>query len=346
MKKAPVFITFLLSAAVLPGVEQKNVPSMPAAVSSNAVAAIRGGLEIYSMMGVGPRKTWDDITNQVYILNLAHPKWTKAAVVPGLVGRLGATAAGARDAVFLMGGYMVDGQGNEIEVPDVNVYEPQNRKWFRSADIPIPVDSAVSGVTHNRYIYVIGGRSANGPVNNVQVYDTQTGNWIQATPFPGTPVFGLAGGVADENVVIVDGAKNGATSGPRYISSDECWLGRIDHKHPNKIEWSKLPAHPGTARFGIAAGGSDREHKVVFSGGTTTPHAYNGVAYDGQPSAVSAVTFDYDVRHHIWEIVDKDTPDPRADSRGVVFTPIGALVLGGMATDFTSTSRVTQLPAK
>lgn len=319
---------------------------MPAAVSSNTVAALHGGLEIYSMMGVGPRKTWDDITNQVYILNLAHPKWTKAAIVPGLVGRLGATAAGARDAVFLFGGYMVDAQGEETIVPDVNVYEPQNRHWFRASDIPVPVDSAVSGVTRNRYIYLIGGRSASGPVNAVQVYDTQTGKWMQGTPFPSTPVFGLAGGVADDNIVIIDGAKTGPSGGPRYVASDECWLGKIDHKNPGKIEWSKLAAHPGTARFAIASGGSDHEHKVIFSGGTTTPHAYNGVAYDGQPSQVSTFTFDYDLRHHVWETVDKNTPDPRADSRGIVFSPIGALVVGGMAKDLTPTSRVTQLPAK
>lgn len=329
---------------------------MPFAVSSNAVASTKGGLEIYSIMGVGPRKTWDDITNQVYVLNLGHAKWVVGKQVPGLVGRLGAAAAGARDVVVLMGGYMIDKQGNEIVVPDVNVYEPDRRRWSRAADLPVPVDSGVSGVTHNRYIYLIGGRSANGPVNNVQLYDMQTGNWSQATPFPGTPVFGLAGGIADENIVIVDGAKTAPKpspnsdqkDSPRYVASDECWLGKIDHKDPAKIAWSKLPAHPGTARFGIAGGGSDREHRVVFFGGTATPHDFKGNPYDedAAPAEASPVTFDYDVHHHQWETVSDKTEDPRTYGRGIVFTPIGPYVLGGLANDGTVTARVTPVPMK
>ena len=43
-------------------------------------------------------------------------------------------------------------------------------------------------------------------------------------------------------------------AGNPYVVSDECWMGKIDHKDPNKIEWSKLPAHPGPGRFGIVAG--------------------------------------------------------------------------------------------
>ena len=94
---------------------------------------------------------------------------------------------------------------------------------------------------HHRFVYLIGGRSLNGPVNNVQVYDVEKDTWTQATPFPGTPAFGMAGGMADEAIVVVDGAKPGASGGPRYVASDECWLGKIDHKDPSKIE-SRRPA--------------------------------------------------------------------------------------------------------
>ena len=41
---------------------------MPGAVTSNAVAALKGGIEVYSLMGLGTKKTWDDITNKVYVL--------------------------------------------------------------------------------------------------------------------------------------------------------------------------------------------------------------------------------------------------------------------------------------
>jgi len=245
MKKLPFLIALTLCAAIVPGAdEQKKIPPMPAAVSGNAVAALSGGLEIFSFMGVGPRKTWDDVTNQVYTLDLAHPKWREGRAVPGVGGRLGASAVGTKGLVVLMGGYMVDAHGLEITLPDVNVYEPTPRRWSRGKDIPTPVDSAVSGVSQNRFIYLIGGRSPAGPVNNVQVYDLEKDVWSQGTPFPGTPVFGLAGGVADEEIVIVDGAKAGPAGGPRYVASEECWLGKIDKKEPTKIEWRLQPRPP------------------------------------------------------------------------------------------------------
>ena len=346
MKKFPFLIALILSAATLPGADQKKIPSMPAAVSGNAVASLKDGLEIFSLMGVGPRKTWDDITNQVYIMDLAHAKWHEGSTVPGVAGRVGAAAAGAKGLVILMGGYVVDAQGGELTLPDVNVYEPGRRRWSRGKDIPVAVDTAATGVTHDRFVYLIGGRSPDGPVNNVQVYDVQTDLWSQATPFPGTPVFGLAGGVAGENIVVIDGAQKGAAGGPHYAACEQAWLGKIDHKDPNKIEWSKLPSHPGAARFATAGGGSGRDHRVFFSGGTATPHDYKGVAYDGQPSEGSTVTFDYDLHSHKWETISETTYDPRGDSRGVLITPIGPIVLGGMVKNLAVTARVTQLPTK
>jgi N-acetylneuraminic acid mutarotase len=346
MKKLPVSITLVLCAATMLGADEKKIPPMPAAVSGNAVASLKDGLELFSMMGVGPRKTWDDVTNQVYVMNLTKARWSEGRQVPGVVGRLNAAAAGAKGLVILMGGYVVDSQGVEVTVPDVNVYEPQSRQWSRGKDIPVAVDTAVDGVSRDRFVYLIGGRSPNGPVNNVQVYDVEKDSWSQATPFPGTPVFGLAGGVADDTIVVVDGAKAGVAGGPRYVASDECWLGKIDRKDPNKIEWSKLPAHPGPARFAIAGGGSTRDHRVFFSGGTATPHNFQGVAYDGQPTQASDVSFAYDLHRHQWETTSETTYDPRADSRGILITPIGPRVLGGMVKNLAVTARVSQVPKK
>ena len=346
MRKLPFLIFLLFSVAVAFGSDEKNIPSMPAAVSGNAVASVRDGLEIFSFMGVGPRKTWDDVTNQVYVLDLGHPKWREGRTVPGVGGRLGASAAGVKDLIVLMGGFVVDSQGVELTVPDVNVYEPGAHRWSRAKDIPVPVDNAAVGEPHGRFIYLIGGRSPNGPVNNVQVYDVAKDSWTQATPFPGTPVFGLAGGIAGESVVVIDGAQKGPAGGPRYVACEQAWLGKIDHKDPTKIEWSKLPPHPGPARFAIGGGGSARDHRIFFSGGTATPHDYKGVAYDGQPTSASEVTFSYDLHAHNWETISENTYDPRADSRGILITPIGPVVLGGMVKNMAVTARVTQVPKK
>jgi N-acetylneuraminic acid mutarotase len=312
---------------------------MPAAVSGNAVAVLRGGLDIYSLMGIGPKKTWDDITNKVYVLNLKSGKWTSAAPVPGVAGRLGSSAIGVKGKIFLFGGYFVDGQGAETASGDVNAYLPEERRWYRGEDIPVPVDSAVIGVDHDRYIYIVGGRSKNGPVNNVQVYDVQTNKWSQATPFPGTPVFGHAGGLTDGMIVFVDGAKQDPADGNRYIVSDECWLGKIERKDPNKIEWSKLPPHPGLGRFAIVAG-EVGGHKILFSGGTTAPHNFKGLDSDGKPTEMSNVTFAYDGHGNHWETIFEDTYDARSDTRGIAPTPIGDLIVGGMLKNTAVTGRV------
>src|SRR5205807_10587581 len=143
-------------------------------------------------------------------------------------------------------------------------------------------DSSVVSVYHDRYVYLVGGRSKSDPVNYVQVYDVMKDSWSQATPVPDMVVFGHAGGLADDTIVIIDGAMKNPAGGVPYVASEECWLGKIDRKNPDKIEWSKLPPHPGSARFGIEGGASDRDRKIYFSGGSAAPHNFKGLSYVGQ----------------------------------------------------------------
>ncbi|HET6178559.1 MAG TPA: kelch repeat-containing protein [Candidatus Sulfotelmatobacter sp.] len=346
MKKLSVILLPALGAIFLLAADQPKIPPMPGAVTNNAVASLRGGLDLYSLMGIGPKKTWDDVTNQVYILHLASARWSDGRPVPGVAGRLGASAIGTKGQIFLFGGYVVDGQGTEMTVGDVDAYVPEERRWFSAKDIPVPVDSAVIGVNHDRYIYLVGGRSKNGPVNNVQVYDIERDSWSQATPLPGTPVYGHAGGLSDDAIVYIDGAKKNAGAGSPYVVSDECWQGKIDHKDPNKIEWSKIPAHPGAARFGIVAGPSERDHRVIFTGGSASVHNFKGLDPEGKPAEISPVTFTFDVHNGRWETITEDTYDVRSDTRGILTTPIGHMILGGTLKNQAVTARPLVLPKK
>jgi N-acetylneuraminic acid mutarotase len=348
MKRIALSFLLVASALLLLAADQSpKIPSMPAAVAGNAVASLRGGLEIYSIMGVGPKKTWDDITTHVYIFHLSGAKWSTGSPVPGVGGRLAASAVGAKGKIYVFGGFLMDKQGNEFTVPDANVYLPEERRWYRAADVPTAVDNAVIGVNHERYIYLVGGRSKDGPVNLVQVYDVETNKWAQATPFPGSPVFGHAGGLGDDTIVFVDGAKkNPAGADPPYVTSDECWMGKIDRKDPNKIEWTKLPAHPGAARFGIVAGAGEKDRRIIFSGGSAKLHNFDGQDADGKPVDFSSVTFDYDVHSKTWDTMDEDNSDPRGDTRGIVDTPIGPMIIGGLVKNAAVTARVALLPKR
>jgi len=335
MTKPRSALLYLLLGATLHAAEEPKLSPLPVPVSNNAVAMSHDskGLQIFSFMGIGAKKTWDAISNNSYRLDLNTGKWTELRPVPGVAGRLAASAAAFHEQVFIFGGYVVDGQGGETTVSDVNVYVPAENRYYRGADIPTPVDDSVLGVYRERFIYLIGGWS--GPktdaVRNVQVYDTDKDKWMQATAIPGTPVFGHSGAIFGDTIVYVDGAyKNPGGPNPKYVASSECWMGKISKKDPAKIEWSKLPAHPGSARYRIAAGASEKEARIYFSGGTDNPYNYNGIGYNGQPAEPSPVTFAFNVRSGKWEIISENTPDPTMDHRGLLVTHRGLILVGGM----------------
>jgi hypothetical protein len=47
-----------------------------------------------------------------------------------------------------------------------------------------------------------------------------------------------------------------------------------------------------------------------------------------------------------WETITEDTYDVRADERGVVFTPLGPLIVGGTLKNSAVSARVLVLPKK
>jgi N-acetylneuraminic acid mutarotase len=346
MKPRFAFLLLVLLTGWLFAAAPKFDP-LPAPVSNNAVASLKthGQFLLFSFMGMGPKKTWDAITNSAYALDVDTGKWTQIHAIPGPVGRIAAAAVGARDHVFLFGGYVVGPQGGEVTLPDVNVYQPLTDHWFRGADIPVPVDDSIVGVYRDRYIYLVSGWSKTDAVPNVQLYDAKENKWKEATPIPGTPVFGHAGAIVDDTIVYVDGVhKNPSGNQPKYVASDECWLGKINHSDPTKIEWTKLPNHPGPARYRIAAGGSEKDHAVYFAGGTDNPYNYNGVGYDGKPSEPSSMTFAFDLRTNKWETINQNTSNPTMDHRGLVVTSQGLVIIGGMEKGQQATSRVTIVP--
>jgi N-acetylneuraminic acid mutarotase len=339
-KLLPALFCFIL-ATHLWAVEEPKLSPLPAPVSNNAVAISHdeGGARIYSFMGIGPKKNWDAITNSAYEMDPQSGKWTEKRPVPGVAGRLAASAVALHDQVFIFGGYVVDAQGGETTVSDLNVFVPLENRYYRGKDVPVPVDDAVVGLYRDRYIFLIGGWSTTtgDAVRNVQVYDTDKDTWMQATPIPGTPVFGHAGAIVGNTMVYVDGAyKNPNGPSPKYVASSECWMGRLPSSKKGdvtKIRWTKLPAHPGNARYRIAAGAGPELRKagrIYFSGGTDNPYNYDGIGYNGQPAEPSAITFAFNAYSEKWETINENTPEPTMDHRGLLVSRRGLVIVGGM----------------
>lgn len=341
-----------LSIASLQAANEAKFSPLPVPLSNNAVAISHGSdsSRIFSFMGIGPKKTWDAVTSSGYELNPETGKWKELRPVPGVAGRLGASAVALHEQVFIFGGYVVDGQGGETVLPDLNVFVPAENRYYRGKDIPVPVADAVVGVYRERYIFVIGGRSTVdlGPVPNVQIYDTDKDTWVQGTPIPGNPVFGHAGAIVGDTIVFVDGArKNTGGASPKYVASSDCWMGKLPSSKKDditKIEWSQIVAHPGSARFRIAAGAGPADRrggKVYFSGGSDTPYDYNGVGYNGRPAEPSALTFAYDVYGQRWETVNEDVSEPTMDHRALLVMGHSLVVVGGMRFSQQVTGNVT-----
>ena len=197
-----------------------------------------------------------------------------------MAGRLAASAIALHDQVFIFGGYVLDAQGGETTVSDLNVFVPVENRYYRGKDIPVPVADAVVGVYRDRYIFLIGGwsTSKDDAVRNVQIYDTDKDTWMQATPIPGTPVFGHAGAIIGDIIVYVDGAyKNPSGVGPKYLASDECWVGEIPiqkgRHHENCMDQTSRPSRQRAIshRGGRGAAGQERPAGSIFPAVPTIP---------------------------------------------------------------------------
>ncbi|HEY1801193.1 MAG TPA: kelch repeat-containing protein [Terriglobales bacterium] len=315
----------ILLAAAVPTLEP-----LPTAVSNNAIASMKvhGDLYIFSLMGIGEKRSWDAVSNAAYIFDNDTGGWAPIHGVPGTTGRIAAMAAAENGRVYLAGGAVVDAQGGVTPVPDLNIYAQDAEEWLRGADLPVGVANAVIGSYRERYIYVIGGRSRSGPINDVQMYDLSNNTWQSATPTPGAPVFGQAGAILDDTIVVVDGA----TSATGDISN-ACWIGKIDRKNPLKISWSKLPPHPGQPGFNIAAGGWQRDNKIYFLGGTPVVTNYKGEGADGKIPQPSPMSFALNLKSKAWEVVNPNVPQVTMDNHVLIPTEQGLVLIGGTEAD-------------
>jgi hypothetical protein len=307
--------------------------SLPQAVSNNAVALTSGedGYRLYSVLGIGPGKTWKDIGREAWRYSAAAGRWSAIAPAPGPRGRLAATAVTAGGDVYLFGGYTVAEDGAEVSTPEVFRLDEAAAKWLAVTTMPVPVDDAVALVYQDRYIYLISGWHDRGNVNLVQVLDTKGYQWAQATPYPGAPVFGHAGGISGARLVICDGVRIAyqKASVPReFLPSAQCWRGSIEGDDYRRIDWHPLAAHPGVARYRMAAG-SDDAGRIWFAGGSANPYNFDGQGYDGNPSEPEAEVFSYDLGKEKW-----DCHGPLAvatmDHRGLPWHEGWFYIIGGM----------------
>lgn len=321
--------------------ETACVPALAAAHANNAVAVteVDGKPTLFSFAGLKAGKRWVDTSKSAFMFREGDTSWRSLPDVPVDVGRLAATAEAVGGKVYFFGGYSVAKDGSEASEPENFAFDPVAGTYTRIADMPLPVDDAVSFVYQARYIYLVSGWHNEGNVRDVQVYDVTTDSWLKASDYPGSPVFGHAGGIVGNRFVIADGvAVVGQThDGKRQFDTvNEGWMGIIDENDPTTITYRRLPQLPGRGHYRMGGEGDVEGNRVLFVGGTPNAYNYNGVGYNGEPSKPQKHVFAWDFAQDNW-VAYEDKPVASMDHRGLVswqgdWITIGGLVEGQQVT--------------
>lgn len=291
-----------------------------------------GSLRFYSFMGLRAGKTHADISKQAFEYDIVDKRWRSLPDVPVAHGRLASAAVGVGDLVYLFGGYMVAADGTEVSAPEVFAFDPKANTYSPRKPMPVPVDDTVALPFANRYVYLISGWHDKDNVRLVQAYDTLEDRWFRATDWPGLPVFGHAGGILGNRMVIADGVTvlSGERGSSRFKLIGDAWTGEINLTDPSQIVWKRLPSHPGNPLYRMAAAGAPLSGSIVFGGGSEIAYNYNGIGYDGTPAIPSARVFAFDFNRNGW--VDQESRrTPSMDHRGLLEAGGVFYTLGGMS---------------
>ncbi len=337
-----IAVTFICIAAQ--GVLAQEVPPLPVPHANNAVAQveIERRTRVFSFMGLMGGKTRQDISTQAYAFEVGGADWERLPDVPVEEGRLAATAVGVGDAVFLFGGYTVADDGSEVSTLENFRFDVRTNQYQLLPVMPVPVDDAVSFVYNDRYIYLVSGWHDTANVRDVQVFDTAENRWFRAADYPGTPVFGHAGGIVRNQFVIADGTGlfgTRAAGDRRFETVNEGWMGTIDLDDPSKITYRRLPQLPGRGNYRMGGAGDPEGNRILFVGGTSNAYNYNGIGYNGEPSKPTAHVFAWDFTNDNW-VAYKDKPVASMDHRGLVKLGGKWFTIGGMVGAQQVTARV------
>jgi N-acetylneuraminic acid mutarotase len=308
-----------------------SLPPAPVARSNWAVA--RAGDQVFAFYGLGPDKTSSDIARDVHALNLRTRLWKKVGDIPVGRGRLASAALTVAGAIYVIGGYTVSQSGAETSTPEVFRFTPENGSFAIETQMPTPVDDTVAMPWRDRWIVLVSGWHDNGNVSNVQIYDTKNKKWTSGTSWPGKPVFGHAGGLVEDSMVICDGvtATKKADGKNHFAITNDCWEGSLDSSRAGTVRWRQLPAHPGAPLYRAGAVGSSASGvaQIVFAGGSSRPYNYNGIGYDRIPSEPSSEVFSFATERGMWE-AHAPLPEAAMDFRGLIALDGTYGLFGGM----------------
>ncbi len=330
-------------------IQVTELPILPQAMANNAVAVVdtQEGEYLVSFNGLASAKKWDSTTAHTFVLKPGTDEWLQVEDVPGVHGRLASIAVSVSGKAYVFGGYTVAENHEEVSLPLVHNFDPVRQVFEQLADMPVPVDDAMALVYQDRFIYLISGWHDTANVNLVQRYDIAADVWVQATAYPGAPVFGHSGGIVNNELIVCGGVEIATyeDKAREFVMNKQCYAAFISPDNDRRLNWRLVKPMPGAARYRMAAVGTRALGGVLFVGGSDNPYNYDGIGYNGTPSEPIDEIWFYEFENNRWESFGT-LPDASMDHRGLLETKDGFVTVGGMLSKQRVTNKVNAIRVK
>lgn len=235
---------------------------------------------VYIWGSLDSTRSSSGIHQRGYKLNLNSNSWAPLPDLPDTTGKLALSASRIGDIIYVVGGYHVLSNGNEVSSNKVHRFSVSQNAFLSDASpIPVAIDDQVQTIYRDSLIYVITGWSNTGNVGDVQVYNPQTNTWNAATPVPvvgGFRAFGASGCIVGDTIYYFGGA---SSSGINFPASNRLCKGYINPENPLEIAWESSIPDSNLRRYRsacIVAGAFPH-----WVGGSSISYNYDGIAYNG-----------------------------------------------------------------
>jgi hypothetical protein len=256
-----------------------DLAPMPVTVANNAVTENEAGTAVYSFSGIDETKTHDGIHLHSYKYDVALDSWSTLADLPDTMGKIAAGASVVKDRIYIIGGYHVLANGNEVSSDKVHVLNTTTDLFEADAlNIPVPIDDHVQAVWRDSLIYVVTCWSNSGNVPDVQIFNPALNTWEAGTSVVNNiqyTSFGATGKIIGDTLYYY-----GGTSGSfSFAARNYLRKGVINPLDPTDITWTKLEDAPETAGYRCAS--AVHNNSLLIIGGSSVAYNYDGIAYNG-----------------------------------------------------------------
>ena len=258
-----------------------ELESMPFQTANNAVceAIVNGEEFVYSFGGIDTTKVYTGIHQRSFKYDVAADTWTEIASLPDTLGKIAKGASFVNGKIYIIGGYHVFSNGNELSSDRVHIYNPVSDTYETDgASIPIAIDDHVQAVYKDSLIFVVTGWSNTANRPEVQIYDTYLDQWQEGTEVPNNnyfKAFGASGTIIGDTLYY-----HGGVSGSfGFVARTFMRKGYINPMDPIDITWEQMDDAPGEPGYRAACGSVG--NTMFWIGGAPVAYNYNGIAYDG-----------------------------------------------------------------